>query len=298
MGYHVATIPFHLDKNILSQSILSQSPDVVFNLVESVKGSSKDIYLAPRLLEELKIPFTGCSAEALRITTDKIHSKKILRANNIPTPAWFSLSEGGVVPMGGSLVVKPRDEDASLGINSTSFVSNYTERSLKELLLLRERESGLRWFAEEYIEPREFNVSVLCSLNRTPGFQVLPPAEIRFTKYFDNRPKILDYDAKWNEDSVAYRESLPSFDYHANDFALIENVRGISARCWDVFRLSGYARVDLRVDSNGNPYVLEINADPGISPGAGFVLACKEAGISYKELILLLVKDALARAAR
>jgi D-alanine-D-alanine ligase len=140
------------------------------------------------------------------------------------------------------------------------------------------------FFAEQFIPSREFNVSLIGPMGSP---QVLPIAEIAYTSFWDNRPKYLGYAAKWIEDSVEYRESLPIFS--ELETKLKEQITAISLKCWKLFGLNGYARVDIRSDEAGDLYVLEVNADPGIAPGAGFVLAGEKAGISYAEIITKIV---------
>ncbi|MCK7468290.1 MAG: hypothetical protein MZU91_09345 [Desulfosudis oleivorans] len=104
---------------------------------------------------------------------------------------------------------------------------------------------------------------------------------------------MLDYRSKWIEDSFEYDHTRRTLDIAAKDAALIDCLRDIALRCWNIFGLRGYARVDFRVDQQGNPFVLEINANPCLSPDAGFAAALEQASISYHEAIGLLINDAL-----
>ncbi len=94
------------------------------------------------------------------------------------------------------------------------------------------------------------------------SFEVLPPAEIRFINYDNGKPKVLGYKAKWMPDSFEYINTTRHFDFSPNDTDLIAQLESIATHCWSLFDLTGYARVDFRVDSKGVPYVLEINANP------------------------------------
>jgi D-alanine-D-alanine ligase len=147
---------------------------------------------------------------------------------------------------------------------------------------------GHECFAERFIDGREFNLSILAGVQ---GPQVLPPAEIRFD-FPPGRKRIVDYRAKWDEESLEYRATRRSFEFAPDDAPLLERLESLALRCWRLFELKGYARVDFRVDGEGNPFVLEINANPCISPDSGFVAAAARAGILFWELACRIVADA------
>jgi len=149
---------------------------------------------------------------------------------------------------------------------------------------------GMNFFVEQFIDGREFNISVLAGEN---GPTVLPPAEIIFKDYPEGKPNIVGYDAKWNMESFEYNNTPRSFDFPTKDAQLIEELMDISARCWNLFDLKGYARVDFRVGIDGKPYVLEINANPCLSPDSGFYAAVQKAGLTFEEAIERIIKDSL-----
>ena len=132
------------------------------------------------------------------------------------------------------------------------------------------RADGGTWFAESYIDGREINVSLLAN---GAGVEVLPIAEIRFIDYPADKPRIVGYKAKWNEDSFEYRHTLRDFAIAKAEQALHTRLAALARTCWQLFDMRGYARVDLRVDPQGEPWVLEINANPCLSSDAGFAAA-------------------------
>jgi D-alanine-D-alanine ligase len=136
--------------------------------------------------------------------------------------------------------------------------------------------------AEVFIDGREFNLSIL-DVDGRP--RPLPQSEILFDGYGKDRARIVDYRAKWEADSYEYRHTPRRFEFPEKDRLLLRRLEVLALRCWDLFGLSGYARVDFRVDAQGRPWVLEINANPCLSPDAGFAAALAEAGISYEEAI-------------
>ena len=107
--------------------------------------------------------------------------------------------------------------------------------------------SSSHYFIEEYIDGREFNVSILADKN---GLEVLPPAEMIFSSFFDNKPKVVGYKAKWDENSEEYKQTNRFFGTLENNLNLKENLIAICKQTWKAFNLKGYARVDFRVDKN------------------------------------------------
>ncbi len=144
------------------------------------------------------------------------------------------------------------------------------------------------WFIEDFIDGREYNISVLASRD---GPEVLPPAEIVFRDYDDSRPRIVDFKAKWEVGSFEFVNTVREFPGSglSPEFTgkLIETARS----CWQLFGLKGYARVDVRADGNGNIFVIEINANPCISPDGGFVAATKKAGYPFTEVLRRIIDD-------
>ncbi len=267
--------------------IEEESPDFVFNLVETFMGSGAYLYIPPAMLEIKKIPFTGGSSESLFITTNKIVTKKLLESANLPTPAWFkSRSEHNFLP-NTNYIVKATAEDASIGIdkNSIIFANNYND--LECLIAKKEAQHKFEFFAEKYIEGREFNIALLDTGEKP---EVLPAAEIQFIDFGD-RFKIVDYSAKWDEDSFEYKNTVRNQNFGEKDLPLLEKLGQISTKCWEIFKLSGYARVDFRIDEDGNPWILEINQNPCISPDSGFMAAATKAGLDYKEVVRKIVEN-------
>jgi D-alanine-D-alanine ligase len=138
------------------------------------------------------------------------------------------------------------------------------------------------------VEGRDFNVSIIGNKGEP---EVLTPAEMLFLKSgIENN--ILCYDSKWNEESGKYKNSVRSFEFKEGDHELYEQLKKYSKECWKVFGLSGYARVDFRIDRNNRPFVIEINANPCLSPDGGFFAAAQNEGMSYKEMINRILAEA------
>lgn len=287
-GWDVSTAPVGLDLSWLDERLRSARPALVFNLVESLGGDGRLVHLVPAFLESAGVPFTGCSMEAIFATSGKLVAKRLLAGEGLDTPAWWAPGDSGG-PYGGRWIVKSAWEHASIGMDAGSVVE--AAGVAARLERSRERHGG-DWFAERYVPGREFNLGLLA---RDGEVQVLPVAEIRFEGFDKQRPHIVDYAAKWDPESFEYRNTPRVFPEHPRDLPLLEKLRSLSRRCWSLFRLSGYARVDFRVDEYGRPWILEVNANPCLSPDAGFCAALERAGLSLEQAVGWLVQDALSR---
>lgn len=256
--------------------------DFIFNLAETAWKKAEILYFIPALLNLYKIPYSGCPVEAAFTTASKVLAKKIMKSNGIPVSSGFVPSEWNNLVPGRKYIMKPVWEDGSIGITEESvFIFN---GKMPEILAGKDDE---HWFMEEFIDGREFNVSVM---GGPDGPEVLPPAEMCFHNYSDDLPKIVSYKAKWVEDTFQYDNSTRAFPDDLNN-KLFSAINEIVLKCWKVFGLHGYARVDMRVDKNDNIFVLEVNANPCLSPSSGFLAACSRKGYSYTEVMTRIIWD-------
>jgi len=264
------------------ESISGQGYEFVFNLVESIGKNAEVLYFIPGLLNLYNIPYTGCPVEATFVTASKVLARNIMRANRIPVAGGYKVSEASQLVTGKRYILKPVWEDGSLGITEDSVFT--FDGSIPEILRNKDDQ---HWFIEDFIEGREFNVSVMAGPN---GPEMLPPAEMLFIDYPENIPRIVSYRAKWEEDSFQYENSRRSFPDNLSD-KLLHNLRAAVNACWHTFGLKGYARVDIRVDPDENVYVLEVNANPCISPDSGFISAAVHAGYTHLEIVRNILYD-------
>lgn len=289
LGHKTSLLPVSLDLHKAEADLGRIKPDLVFNLVESLAGTGRFLHFAPALLEYLSIPFTGSGSESLYVTTGKILAKERLRYAGIATPAWMAGSgpAGSDMDFAPPYIIKPAWEDASVGLDDASIV--YARENLAQAFQDKSNRYG-SCFIESFIDGREINVSLL---EDRQGVQVLPPAEILFKEFPDGKPKIVGYDAKWEKGSFEYSYTPRNFDFPENEAFLLEQLGDISRHCWDIFRLRGYARIDFRIDSHLQPWVIEINANPCISPDAGFTAAVHRAGLRYSRMIERILESTL-----
>ncbi len=289
LGYNYSTCTFlgcgeHIERVCRENKI-----EIVFNLVEPESGKGHSIALAPQFLENLNIPFTGAGSAALTLSSNKLFAKHVLQTAGISTPDWIA---GGCRTDGtsfspGCYIVKPVWEHASIGLDESALCNVKRREDVQESISLRSNATGSEWFAEQYIEGREFSVSVVGSLHSP---EVLPPAEMIFSGDWGTRPRILDYDAKWDEESFAYSHTQRTFDI--SDGRLRSMLSEMALACWNAFKLSGYARIDMRVDTFGLPFVIDVNANPCLSPDAGLAAAAQKSGMTYTELVRGIINDA------
>ncbi len=279
----------------LRRRLLGDRPDVVFNLVESLDGEGRLIHVVPALLDSLAIPCTGCSAEALLLTSQKLLTKGLLRRAGLPTPDWLvtdhvplGLARGGARHAHGQWIIKSVWEDASLDLDDDAVIDDDL-LAVRRALAARAGRRGAPWFAEAYIEGREFNLALL---GGPRDVQLLPPAEMLFVDYPEGKPRIVGHAAKWRTHSFEYRHTRRTFDFPEQDSPLLARLARLGRDCWALFGLRGWARVDLRVDRGGRPWILEINANPCLSPDAGFAAALDRAQVPYAEAMARLVDAA------
>lgn len=289
-GWKVSELVLDSDPTRVERSLRALRPDVVFNLVESHLGLSSLACVGPAICRKTNIPFTGCDEAALALAGDKAATRRVLGAAGLPAPLGVSLDEvrQGLFPGAGTYIVKSRFEDASLGLGPDCVVNAASGRELwRQMTHLASRLGG-DCVAESYVCGREFNLGLLADSDRV---MALPLAEMVFDHGYAG-PAIVDYAAKWDEKSPSFAASWRSFEFEIEAATQAEMVT-IGRRCWDLFGLAGYARIDFRVDERGRPYVIDVNPNPCIAMDAGFTAAAARAGLSHQNVAALLVRDAL-----
>ncbi len=290
IGHPSARIPFTRDLASFINGVKDKGVDIVLNLCETVDEDPGLAWHPPAVLELLGISFSGSPSTALMLTTDKILAKQLLKASCIRTPGYLVYPDGHALDpslLRFPLIVKPRFEDASIGIDQESIFED--ERALeKGLERLSKRFAAL--LVEEYISGREFNVSVF----GYPVARVLPMAEIDFSAFPEGLYPIVAYRAKWNKDSFEYQHTPRIFPGELPQ-VLLEKMEKTALDCFHLFQLRDYGRVDLRLDDHNELYVLEVNANPCLSPDAGLAAALQRSGKGYSELVAQLVDFTLQR---
>ncbi len=295
LGYRGVAVPCSLDLAALRETLLELCPQAVFNLVESLGGTDSLSYLASALLDALGLPYTGSSTEALFTTNHKVLAKRMMQLAGLPTPHWFSEFDGGpdtdIAPLKPPCIVKSVWEHGSRGLDDHNVIHEGDSECVCRRL--REFTTGLGrpHFAEQFIDGREFNVPLL---DGPGGPEILPISEMDFSSFPAGKPRIIGHRAKWHESSFEYHNTPRTFHFPEHDRPLVEQLKRLALECWRLFGLRGYVRVDFRVDQAGQPWILEINTNPCLSPDAGYTAALAEAGLDYDEAIRRIVQKAIA----
>jgi D-alanine-D-alanine ligase len=286
-GHRAFAAPFVFDPETVRALVTEYRADVVFNMVEAIFRQGELAPVVATLLEKLNVPFTGCRAASMALAGDKPLAKRLLRLGGLPTAEWDELPFAEVA-YDHRYIVKSATEDASLGLDDGAVViGKDAARARAEWC---RKEYGGRWFAEAYIEGREFNVSVL-EENGAP--RALPIPEMRFHNWRADRPKVVGYAAKWEEESLESLNTVRHFISEEDEPQLCRELTRLAEGAWRLFGLRGFARVDFRVDETGAPFILELNPNPCLEPGAGLAAAAAQAGISYPELVERILRAAL-----
>ncbi len=282
-GYAAEIIGLAPDLNALD-ALPARRPLTVFNLADAVNGDGRLAPMVPARLDALGLRYTGCGTSAWLETLSKIGTKLKLVHAGLPTPSWSE--DGSGLDPEARVIVKPVWEHGSLGLDARSVM-----RGRDAARAIAER--TLRWntehFAENYLDGREFNLALI---EGPRGPQVLPIAEIVF-QGFEEAPRIVGYDAKWEPESPAYIGTPRRFGLEEENPGLAAKLKTLALACWRLFGLSGYARVDFRLDAQGAPAILEVNMNPCLSPDAGFAAAAEEAGLAYEEMVGRIVEASL-----
>ncbi|MGA1867328.1 MAG: D-alanine--D-alanine ligase family protein [bacterium] len=293
MGHTPHHLLFDLNLKNMRAQLVRHHPDIVFNLVESVAGSGALIHMAPAILESVNLPYTGARTDTMFLTSNKLLAKSFLKAQGILTPYWVTMEtiNQNMLPLDVPYIIKSVWEHASIGLSNNSVIIPHSQEQLYEEMKYRQKDvNGNTCFAELYIDGREFSLSLLES---EEGIEVLPIAEMRFLDYPEEKWKILDYTSKWETDSFEYSHTKRSFYMADQDSLLFEKMYALARKCWTVFGMRGYGRIDFRVDTFQRPWVLEINTNPCIAPDSGFVAAAQEAGLSFHHVIERIIRASL-----
>jgi len=291
LGYEVATVPLLPPYERAKDTLKAIGTDLVFNLFEGFDGRPKTEATVAKMLSELGLTHTGCSSSALALALDKAKAKDLMQSHGIGTPK-YQLVTPETVPqfqLRYPCIVKPCGEDASHGLSADSVV--HDQESLERQVAKVSQAFGGKALVEEFVEGREFNVTVMGNDEVT----ALPVSEIVFSLP-PGMPRILTYAAKWEEGTLYFDGTKVICPAEVGEEERTRLVQTATA----VYRLlvqQGYARVDMRLDPDGNIQVLEANPNPDITPGSGAARQAAAAGMTYAQFIEKIVSLALHKTA-
>ncbi len=292
-GYVTSETNIADDFDVLTESVRKFRPDVIVNLVEFFNDDAAQEAYVAGLFDLWRIPYTGSSPLTLLTCQRKFRTKVLLESQGVATPAYTIFYEPVQKPVSlpYPLIVKPAREDASGGIDVDSVVHDHAALEARVRLVLEDHQQPA--LVERFIDGREIHVAILG--NSPP--EVLPMLEFEFEAQDedDPRPQILTYEAKWDPTSP---------DFYASDVQVpprkLPRRQGnkLHKAALAAYRITGcrdYARVDFRVDADGEPYLLEVNPNPDLAQGVGFALCAEKSGRSFESLIGELLEMAVAR---
>lgn len=282
IGHDVRPLGVYDDLSPLREAIHEWKPHIAFNLLEEFHGVGVYDHHVVSYLELMKQTYTGCNPRGLLLSHDKALCKKILSFHHIPNPKFkvFPMDRP-VKPSKNThfpLLVKSVNEDASLGIAQDSIVHD-VEKLIERVKFIHS-EVKTDALVEEYIDGRELYVGVIGNQR----LQVLPIWEMLFTKAPQGMPQIATSRVKWD---VEYQKKLGIKTKAAEDLpnGVKTQISHICKRIYRALNLSGYARIDLRLTSEGKAYVLEANPNPNLSYGEDFAESAETVGVTYEALL-------------
>lgn len=278
-----------LDGTDKTLSALSKSEaDMFFNLTESYAGDdTKEMHVAA-YLELLGRVYTGAAPQALYLAQDKSLAKKVFKFHNIQSPYFATCYRGRLdhaEDIKFPLIVKPTSEDGSIGIDQFSVVSSVKE--LMERIHYVQEEFDSPALIEEYIEGREIYAAVIG--NEHP--EALPLIELDLSKLPEGMAKVAGTEVKWEKDTEAYKvtKSAPAEDLDEKTTELLSKT---ALEAYRALQLRDYGRIDMRLTSKGEIYVIEANPNPWLSSNSEFFMAAKKSGRSYTEMVEAIVEFA------
>ena len=282
LGHNVMALGVGSDIKPIKQALDEFKPRIVFNLMEEFAGEAIFDQNVVSYLEMKGVKYSGCNPPGLMIARNKALAKKIMAYHRIPTPQFYVFKKRKNVKIPSKikypLFVKTLTEEASLGITQDSIVSD--EKQLRERLSYFFEKFETDVIAESYIEGREFYVGILGN----DKLQVFPVWELFFKKVSERVPKIATSKVKWD---FKYRKKFGITTGPAKNLSpeLIKKIHTVCRRTYKALELSGYARIDLRLDANNEIYVIEANPNPDIGYHEDLADSAEAAGVKYPDLL-------------
>jgi D-alanine-D-alanine ligase len=294
-GHTPSVLAVHGDVKKLANGLTRRKPDLVFNLMETFGDTQLGAVGVVGFLDLLGVRYTGGGPGEFYLREDKVLTKKLLAFDKILYPDFAVIAQdSGELESGGNLrgpfFVKPLRMDASIGIDAGSLVRTMAE--LMERVVKIHKEVKDAALVEEFIEGREFYVGVLG--NRDP--LVFPPIEMDFSGLPEGAPRILDAKAKWDEKSTEFKGTQAVLAEVPDE--LRARLQKAALDAYRALRVRDYGRIDLRLASTGEIYVIEVNASCYLEEGSEFARAAAAAGLDYPTLVNRIVEGAMKRYAQ
>lgn len=285
IGHEVFNVGIGEDLRVIRQSIDDLKPDIVFNMLEDFHDVGVFDQNIVSYLELLRVPYTGCNPRGLMLARDKGLSKMLLAAHRIPVPEYTVMQIGRKARRPKRLefpvIVKSLTKEASQGISQASVVDS--DEKLSERVQFIHETVGTDAIVERYIEGREFYIGVIGNQR----LEVFPVWELNLSK-MDATYRIATDRVKWNR-AYQKKHGIKTHEVRNLPDGVEDRIRHIAKRAFHSLCLSGYGRVDVRVDTDGKVYVLEANPNPQLAYGEDFAESAEHSGIQYPDLLQKIV---------
>jgi D-alanine-D-alanine ligase len=282
MGHEVRNLAVHDDLGDIRRASEEWKPHIAFNLLEGFDDITIFDQNVVSHLELLKLSYTGCNPRGLLLARDKSLSKKLLAYHRIPVPEFDVVRIGRPIRRSKRLpfplMVKSLTQEASIGISQASVVDS--DEKLKERVEFIHESIGTAAIVEQYIEGRELYVGILGN----QALQAMPVWELFFKNMPEGAKRIATDRVKW---SVKYQKKYGIDSGPAVDLPESKNdeIQHLCKRAYRALELSGYARIDLRMDGEGKVWVLEANPNPQIAKGEDFAESAQKLGMTYEAVL-------------
>jgi len=290
LGHDVQALGVKSDLEVIRTAVEGWKPHIAFNLLEEFDGLAVYDQNVVSYLELMRIPYTGCNPRGLMLARDKALAKQVMSYHRIPYPEFMVVPLHRMVRrpkyLSFPLIVKSITEEASLGISQASIVDD--DEKLRERVAFIHDHIGTGALVERYIEGRELYVGVMGNAH----LQVLPVWELVMDKMPDEARRIATQRVKW---SRKYQDKYGICSCEARNLpdGVADQIQHLAKRVYRALGLSGYARIDMRMDKDGNVYVLEANPNPQIASGEDFADSAEKADLPYKDLLQELLQVGL-----
>ncbi len=282
LGHDVKPLGIKSDLGVLRSAVEDWKPHIAFNLLEEFDGVAVYDQNVVSYLELLHMPYTGCNPRGLMLARDKVLSKKLFSFHRIPFPDFMVVPQGRTVKrpawLSFPLIVKSVTEEASHGISQASIVQD--DDKLKERVEFIHTHVGTGALVERYIEGREFYVGVMGNGH----VHVLPVWELMMDRLPEDARRIATERVKWNR-TYQTKYGIRSEEARNLPEGKAEKIQHLAKRVYRALGLSGYARIDVRMDAAGGVYVLEANPNPQIAHDEDFSDSAEKDGYPYTDLL-------------
>jgi len=284
LGHDIRMLGLEDDLSQVRQTIEDWKPDIAFNLMEAFANNGALDYYIVSYLHMAGVPYTGCNPRGLLLARDKGVSKKLLTYHRIRVPKFIAfprtkkINPRQINKLPYPMIVKPTTVEGSVGIAQASYVTTPEEliQRVEQLFDIVEGDA----IVEQYIEGRELYITVMGNSR----LQVFPVRELVFNNIDDNMHRIATYHVKWNKNyrdrwgiNYQFARSLPA--------GMSDSLIKLAKRVYRILDLSGYARLDLRLTTEGKIYVLEANPNAAIARDDDVAQSADRIDISYEQLI-------------